>query len=75
MSKQGKNLDLLDQVKDYLENDHELPAKYKEHILVGNYKGKYECHLKPDWLLIWVKDEKNKIITLVRTGSHSDLFK
>lgn len=51
-----------------------LPAKYRNHQLIGNYVGYMECHIRPDWLLIY-KIEKNKLIlTLSRTGTHSDLF-
>lgn len=51
-----------------------LPPKHKNHILVGIYKGLNECHIAPDWLLIYEKKETIKLITLMRTGSHSDLF-
>ena len=51
-----------------------LPAKYHDHKLTGNYKGFNECHIMPDWLLIYQKDTVIKLITLVRTGTHSDLF-
>jgi len=51
-----------------------LPPKYKPHILSGNYSGHWECHIKPDWLLIWLQDDNSKTITFVRTGTHSDLF-
>ncbi|HEY5510370.1 MAG TPA: type II toxin-antitoxin system YafQ family toxin [Prolixibacteraceae bacterium] len=46
----------------------------KAHLLSGNYNGYWECHIKPDWLLIWRQDDKTKVIELVRTGTHSDLF-
>lgn len=49
-----------------------LPKKYKLHPLKGNYKGRMECHIEPDWLLIWKKD--NNRIIFERTGSHSELF-
>ncbi|MFN4764653.1 type II toxin-antitoxin system YafQ family toxin [Gillisia sp. Q332] len=47
----------------------------KSHKLSGNYKGRWECHIKPDWLLIWKQDDTKKEIYLERTGTHSDLFK
>ncbi len=50
------------------------PAKYKPHTLKGNFKDCYECHVMNDLLLIWKEDISNKIITLIRTGTHSDLF-
>jgi mRNA interferase YafQ len=52
-----------------------LQAKHKPHKLSGNYEGFWECHIKPDWLLIWMQDDINKLIILDRTGTHSDLFK
>jgi len=51
-----------------------LPSKYKEHPLIGNYQNHFECHIQPDWLLIFKRDNSEKLITLVRTGTHSDLF-
>lgn len=52
-----------------------LQAKYRPHKLSGDYKGFWECHIKPDWLLIWNQDDTQKVIKLDRTGTHSDLFK
>jgi len=66
---------LLEIVISYLESDGKLPARYKAHPLRGNYVDFLECHVKPDWLLIWRQDDKEKIISLVATGTHSDLFK
>ncbi len=57
-----------------LEATGKLPQKYKPHTLKGHYKGFMECHIKPDWLLIWLQDDENKVITLVRMGSHDDIF-
>jgi len=52
-----------------------IPIIMKPHKLIGNYKGNWECHIFPDLLLIWEQEEKSKEITLIRLGSHSDLFK
>lgn len=52
-----------------------LPQKYGAHQLTGKYKGCIECHLQPDWLLIWKQNDKELILILVETGTHSDLFK
>jgi len=57
-----------------LENEIPLAAKRKEHPLHGKYKGSLECHINPDWLLIYDRDIKKKEIYFVRTGTHSDLF-
>lgn len=51
-----------------------LPSQNKNHKLSGKYKNLYECHITPDWLLIYSKKESVKLITLIRTGTHSDLF-
>lgn len=53
----------------------DFPQKNRDHMLTGDYKGLRECHITPDWLLIYERKEVLKILTLVRTGSHSDLFK
>jgi mRNA interferase YafQ len=72
--KRGLDQKLLLEVIDLLVEKGELPKKYKAHKLVGNYKGYWECHIQADWLLIWDQNETIKLITLFRTGSHSDLF-
>ena len=58
-----------------LEKTGKLPVKYRPHKLSGKYKDFWECHVKPDWLIIWRQNDEAKIIELVRTGTHSDLFK
>ena len=60
-----------------LANDIPLPKEKKDHALQGNYVGYRECHIKPDWLLIYRKTDNNElqILELARTGTHSDLFK
>ena len=72
--KRGYNKKLFEEVLSYLVNEKQLPEKYRDHSLSGNYKGFRECHIQPDWLLIY-KIEKNVfVLTLSRTGTHSDLF-
>ena len=63
---------LLQQAIDILRIPDTLPAKNKDHSLSGNYSGYRECHIEPDWLLIY-KQEGNELL-LYRTGTHSDLF-
>ena len=72
IKKSCKNIAELRQVINKLANDEDLEPKYRDHALVGNYSGCRECHIEPDWLLIY----KNSIIelALIRTGSHSELF-
>ncbi|MDR1114161.1 MAG: type II toxin-antitoxin system YafQ family toxin [Candidatus Margulisbacteria bacterium] len=58
-----------------LEKEIPLSAKYRPHPLQGNYSGYMDCHIAPDWLLIYSIDEKTKEIYFARTGTHSDLFR
>lgn len=73
MEKRGKDLSKLKQVFKALINGQKLPNQLRDHVLVGQYKGTRECHLEPDWLLIYEATEAE--VVLVRTGSHSDLFR
>ena len=70
--KRHKDIDLLDNVISLLAKTTSLPLKNNDHPLQGNYKGYRECHVEPDWLLIY-KIEVDSI-SFVRTGTHSDLF-
>lgn len=72
--KRGYDMKLMDEVVTKLANGEKLPEKNKDHALVGNYVGKRECHITPDWLLIYEIDNGELILYLTRTGSHSDLF-
>lgn len=74
IKKQGKDTEKLDYVVDLLANGETLPEKYRDHALVGEYEGCRECHIQPDWLLIYEIIENDLILYLTRTGSHSDLF-
>lgn len=73
--KRNYDFSFFDEVFDELMELGKLTQKNKPHILSANYSNHWECHIKPDWLLIWLQDEDEKTITLVRTGTHSDLFK
>lgn len=73
--KRGLQEDKLNEVIFTLASGKSLLAKYKDHLLTGNFKGLRECHITPDWLLIYERKDCLKIVTLVRTGSHSDLFR
>ena len=75
MKKRGLDLSLLDDVVDILRQGKTLDKKYKDHLLKGEYAGFHECHIKPDWLLIYLIENDVLTLTLVETGSHSDLFK
>ena len=72
--KRGLKESLLKDVALLLEKSGNLPPKFKSHKLSGKYNGLWECHIQPDWLLIWDQDEEVRLITLLRTETHSDLF-
>lgn len=72
--KRNYNLDLLKEVIDLLAANGKLPLKYKPHKLSGNYNNCWECHIKPDWLLVWQQNDDEVLLLLMDTGTHSDLF-
>lgn len=73
-SKRGFDIDKLKEVVDKLAEQSVLDKKYKDHNFLGEYKGFRECHIEPDWLLIYRIDKSEVELFLFRTGSHSDLF-
>ena len=72
--KRGWDLKLLDKVITMLQNDIPLEEKYRDHELKGKYQGFRECHIQPDWLLVYRIEDDVLVLTLTRTGTHSDLF-
>lgn len=74
VQKRGYDLDRLTEVIRLLANGEKLPEKNKDHALTGNYSGCRECHIAPDWLLIYEIDNGSLFLYLTRTGTHSDLF-
>ena len=77
MKKRNKNIDKLTKVVNALANSEILSESYKDHQLVNDirYKDCRECHIEPDWLLVYKKNKKELILLLIETGSHSDLFR
>ena len=73
--KQGHDVGKLLEVVHRLADDEVLEPKYRDHALTGNYRNYRECHIEPDWLLIYQKVEDVLILVLYRAGSHSELFK
>lgn len=71
--KRGKDIKIFLEVAKKLANEEPLETKYRNHVLKGNFKDRWECHLEPDWLLVYVKSDTE--IIFERTGTHSDLFK
>ena len=74
VGRRGKNLDRLESVVEWLATGHPLPSKLRDHPLKGTMDGFRECHLEPDWLLVYRYREDGRTLELARTGSHSDLF-
>lgn len=72
--KRGYDISLLKEVVSILASGEQLPEKYYDHPLSGNYKGCRECHILPDWLLIYRVEKELLVLGLTRTGTHSDLF-
>ncbi len=74
IKKRGYDVRKLEKVIELLATGQELPAEYKDHGLAGNYRECRECHITPDWLLIYEIKESELFLYLTRTGTHSDLF-
>ena len=74
MVKRGLDMSKLDFVVGTLASGKQLPAKYRDHALKGNWRGIRECHVESDWLLLYKIEAKVLVLTLHRTGTHSDLF-
>lgn len=72
--KRGYNLSELEDAIDILQNQGKLPPKFKAHVLSGQYAGLWECHLKPDWLVVWDQNDDTLTLLFIATGTHSDLF-
>ena len=73
-AKRGLDIDAITSVIKKLANGETLPEKNRDHALTGNYNGYRECHVQPDWLLIYKIHDDALILLLARTGSHSDLY-
>jgi mRNA interferase YafQ len=70
--KRGQDIEALDLLMDLIIEEQPIPARYKKHLLTGNWKGRWDCHIAPDWLLLFKIDGDEVIFE--RTGSHADLF-
>lgn len=71
--KRGCNMELLNETVEKLQKGEPLPQKNRDHALTGSWSGHRECHIAPDWLLVYRICENMLILSLIRTGSHSDL--
>lgn len=74
IKKRGYDVSRLEKIVESLANEVPLPEQFKDHNLSGNYNGFRECHIAPDWLLIYQVNNNELVLVLSRTGSHSDLF-
>ena len=72
--KRGYDMSLMNEVIEILANGKVLPERFHDHALNGNFVGCRECHITPDWLLIYELSNSELILYLTRTGTHSDLF-
>ena len=72
--RRGLDIEKLLEVVWLLRQGNPLPANLHNHLLTGDYKGYWECHINPDWLLLYEKDTEIRIISLYRTGTHADIF-
>ncbi len=75
MIKRGKDIQKIKAVMQKLTNEEMLDIKYRDHILKGSFKYHRECHIEPDWLLVYNINKNDKTIIFERTGSHSELFR
>jgi len=75
IQKRGYDVSIFEAVVGLLREEKPLPEKYKDHTLIGNYKGHRSCHLAPDWLLIYKVENEILTLSLTRIGTHSDLYK
>ena len=74
MVKRGADMKLLDEVVSLLLRQEVLPENYKDHPLTGNWSGYRDCHIEPDWILIYRIEEDSLVLLATRTGTHSDIF-
>lgn len=72
--KNGRNMQLLRDVVELLEENGSVPESYKPHMLHDEYAGLWECHIEEDWLLVWCQNDKRLTLLLTNTGTHKELF-
>lgn len=72
--KRGLDISLLYEAMRLLASDGQLPLKYSPHKLVGKLRGKWECHIQPDWLMVWEQNDTELTMLFTNTGSHADIF-
>ena len=73
--KRGMDITLVATAIAILRESGELPSSYRPHKLIGNHAGQWECHIKPDWLMVWEQNEEALQLLFLYTGTHTDIFK
>lgn len=73
--RRGYDMHIMQKAMQMLAENGTLPEQYRPHKLTGNYAGMWECHLRPDWLMVWEPHDDEMVMLFSRTGSHADLFK
>lgn len=73
--KRGLDISKIMNAVKILELKGELPKEYKPHKLTGNRMGQWECHIQPDWLMVWEQNDECLTLLFIQTGTHSDIFK
>lgn len=74
MQETGLPMEKLKEIIRELVASRRVPGKFKPHLLHGNRNGQWECHIQPDWLLIWEQNDKELTLLMLNTGTHTDLF-
>lgn len=74
MKRRGADMSLLNDAVDTLRQGKALDVRYQDHELSGKYRGFRECHIRPDWLLVYILEKDVLVLTLTDTGTHSDIF-
>ena len=72
--RRGYDMELLRTAIRILSTEGKLPEMYQPHLLHGNREGQWECHIQPNWLLVWEQHDKELVLVMLNTGTHSDLF-
>lgn len=73
-AKRGLPMDAITQAIGILAATGTLPAEYKPHLLKGDHKGQWECHIEPNWLMTWEQNDNELTLLFLQTGTHSDIF-
>ncbi len=72
--KRGLNMQHIQEAMQLLKKNGSLPEQYHPHKLTGNFRGQWECHIEPDWLMTWTQNDRELTLLFLQTGTHSDLF-